>query len=88
MMLTDTSDNTDQRVDTMTDECRTEPSDANEQFARQAEQAPPGLLSEYWHFLRHSKKWYMIPIIVLLLLLGLLVALSASGLMPFIYAIW
>jgi len=61
---------------------------ADEQFARQAEQAPAGLLKEYWHFLRHSKKWYMIPTIVLLLLLGLLVALSASGLMPFIYAIW
>ncbi|MEA3225555.1 MAG: DUF5989 family protein, partial [Planctomycetota bacterium] len=57
-------------------------SDTGKQFARDAEQAPPGPLKEYWHFLRHSKKWYMIPTIVLLLLLGLLVALSASGLMP------
>jgi len=63
-------------------------SDVGKQFARHAEQAPSGLLKEYWHFLRHSKKWYMIPTIVLLLVLGLLVALSASGLMPFIYAIW
>ncbi len=65
-----------------------ETSDTNEQFAQQAQEAPPGLLREYWYFLRHSKKWYMIPTIILLLLLGLLVALSASGLMPFIYAIW
>ncbi len=72
----------------MTEQNRARPSDADGQFARQAQKAPPGLLSEYWHFLRHSKKWYMIPTIVLLLLLGLLVALSASGLMPFIYAIW
>ena len=72
----------------MTEQNRSESSDTNDQFARQAEQAPPGLLREYWHFLRYSKKWYMIPTIVLLLLLGLLVALSASGLMPFIYAIW
>ena len=63
-------------------------SDAGEQFARQAAQAPPGLLREYWYFLCHNKKWYMIPTMILLLLLGLLVALSASGLMPFIYAIW
>ncbi|MHC4116819.1 MAG: DUF5989 family protein [Planctomycetota bacterium] len=63
-------------------------SDTGKQFARDADQAPPGLLKEYWHFLRHSKKWYMIPTIILLLVLGLLVALSASGLMPFIYAIW
>jgi hypothetical protein len=72
----------------MTEQSRGELSETNDQFARQAEQTPPGLLREYWHFLRYSKKWYMIPTIVLLLLLGLLVALSASGLMPFIYAIW
>jgi len=72
----------------MTEQRHAETSDANEQFAREAEKAPPGLLREYWHFLCHSKKWYMIPTIILLLLLGLLVALSASGLMPFIYAIW
>jgi len=72
----------------MTEQNRGESSDTKNKFARQAEQAPPGLLREYWHFLRYSKKWYMIPTIVLLLLLGLLVALSASGLMPFIYAIW
>jgi hypothetical protein len=67
---------------------RAKPSEAEEPFSRQAGKRSPGLLNEYWHFLRHSKKWYMIPTIVLLLLLGLLVALSASGLMPFIYAIW
>ena len=72
----------------MTEHNRAKPPDTGRQFAREAEQDPPGLLKEYWHFLCHSKKWYMIPTIVLLLLLGLLVALSASGLMPFIYAIW
>jgi len=72
----------------MAEEDRAESTDADEHFARQAQQAPPGLLKEYWYFLRYSKKWYMIPTIVLLLLLGLLVALSATGLMPFIYAIW
>jgi hypothetical protein len=72
----------------MTSRRHATPSDVEEPFSRQAEQDSPGLLNEYWHFLWHSKKWYMIPTIVLLLLLGLLVALSASGLMPFIYAIW
>ena len=72
----------------MTEESSAKPSDAGTQFAKEAEQTQPGLLREYLYFLRHSKRWYMIPTIVLLLLLGLLVALSASGLMPFIYAIW
>lgn len=72
----------------MIEESRAESPDNADEFARQAEQASPGLLKEYLYFLRHSKKWYMIPTIVLLVLLALLVALSASGLMPFIYAIW
>ena len=72
----------------MTEQYNTKPSDTGEQFARQTKKPSPGLLNEYWYFLCHSKKWYIIPTIVLLLLLGLLVGLSASGLMPFIYAIW
>jgi len=72
----------------MTEQKHAESSDTDDHSARRAEQVPPGLLREYWHFLRYSKKWYMIPAIVLLLLLCLLVALSASGLIPFIYAIW
>lgn len=72
----------------MTEESSAKSSETSRQFAREAEQIQPGLLREYLYFLRHSKRWYMIPTIVLLLLLGLLVALSASGLMPFIYAIW
>jgi len=87
-MLADISNSTDQGIRVMKDKHHTKSSDAGEQFARQAKEASAGLLSEYLHFLRHSKKWYIIPTIILLLLLGLLVGLSASGLMPFIYAIW
>jgi hypothetical protein len=57
-------------------------SDSNrkaEDFQRQAEQAPPGLISEFIDFILHNKKWWLIPIVVVLLLLGLLVALQASG---------
>jgi hypothetical protein len=87
-MSTGTSGNTELQAKAMTKQSVDKSSDTGERFARDAEQAPPGLLKEYWHFLRYSKRWYMIPTIILLLLLALLVALSASGLMPFIYAIW
>lgn len=44
-----------------------------------------GLLAEFWLFLKHNKKWWLLPLLLALLLLGLLVILSGSGLAPFIY---
>ena len=33
-------------------------------FERQAEEAQPGLIAEFIDFLKHSKKWWLTPIIV------------------------
>jgi len=33
-------------------------------FQQQAEQAAPGLVSEFIDFVLHNKKWWMIPIVV------------------------
>lgn len=60
----------------------------SDDFARQAEEAPPGLLAEFWDFLLHNKKWWLTPIILVLLLLGLLIVLSGSWAAPFIYPIF
>jgi hypothetical protein len=57
-------------------------------FQRQAEQVAPGLVSEFFDFVLHNKKWWMIPIVVSLLILGLLVLLSGSGVAPFIYTLF
>ncbi len=58
-----------------------------EELARLAEERPPGLLVEFWLFLVHNKKWWLAPIILVLLLMGLFVALSSSALAPFIYPV-
>jgi DNA-directed RNA polymerase subunit RPC12/RpoP len=59
-------------------------------FQQQAEQAAPGLVSEFIDFVLHNKKWWMIPIVVSLLILGLLVFLmsGAGGVAPFIYTLF
>ena len=57
-------------------------------FARQAESVSPGLLREYWEFLKHNKKWWLTPIILALLLLGVLVVLGGSPAGPFIYTLF
>jgi len=47
------------------------------------------IVSEFWHFLRVRKKWWMIPIVVSLVLLGALIILTeGSALAPFIYALF
>ncbi len=47
------------------------------------------LLSEFWAFLRTRKKWWLAPIVILLLLFGsLIVFTQGSALAPFIYTIF
>jgi uncharacterized protein DUF5989 len=47
------------------------------------------IITEYFQFLRQEKKWWMLPIVTLLLLLGLLVLFTqGSPLAPFIYTIF
>ncbi len=47
------------------------------------------LAAEFIWFLRENKKWWLIPLIVLVLVLGLiaLIAAKASVLSPFIYSV-
>ncbi|HSH40330.1 MAG TPA: DUF5989 family protein [Chthoniobacterales bacterium] len=47
------------------------------------------ILAEFWTFLRVRKKWWLAPILLVLLLLGLLIGLSeGSALAPFIYSLF
>lgn len=48
-----------------------------------------GLLGELWAFMRERKKWWLLPIIIMLLLVGsLLVFAQGSALAPFIYTVF
>ena len=47
------------------------------------------IIKEFWDFLKVRKKWWLIPIMVVLLLLGALLLLTeGSALAPFIYVIF
>lgn len=48
-----------------------------------------GLIPELWDFLCHNKKWWLIPILVVLVVFGALVVLSANPVVtPFIYTLF
>jgi hypothetical protein len=47
-----------------------------------------GLLTEFWLFVTHNKKWWLVPILLIILALGALVLLAGSGAAPFIYTLF
>jgi len=47
-----------------------------------------GLLQDLVGFLMENRKWWLVPIILVLLLLGLLLALGATSVAPFIYTLF
>lgn len=47
------------------------------------------VLSELWQFMRQNKKYWLVPIVVVLVLIGaLLVLAQGSAVAPFIYALF
>jgi hypothetical protein len=47
------------------------------------------LLSELWSFMRVRKKWWLLPLVLVMLAVGLLIAFAqGSALAPFIYTIF
>lgn len=57
-------------------------------FEKAAEQKNEGLIVEYLRFLSHTKKYWLIPVIGVLLLIGLLVMLGGSTAGAFIYTLF
>jgi len=58
------------------------------EFEKQASARSGGTVSEIFHFLKHNKKWWLIPIVTMLLLIGAIVILSGTALAPFIYTLF
>ena len=57
-------------------------------FAAQAELAPRGFARELWDFIRLNKKWWLTPIILVLLVLGALIIIGGTAAAPFIYTLF
>ncbi len=64
-----------------------DPTASPDDFVTESREGRHGLLSEFWQWLKHNKKWWLLPILLALALLGAVVLLGGSGLMPFIYPI-
>ena len=63
-------------------------SETDRDFADQAEQSSPGIILEFVDFLRYNKKWWLTPILLVLLLVGTLIVLGSGAAAPFIYTLF
>jgi hypothetical protein len=57
-------------------------------FADEAQAKRRGPLADFLDFALHNKKWWLTPIIVVLLLVGVLAVLGGTGVAPFIYSLF
>ena len=58
------------------------------EFERLDDRNSSTILAEFAHLLRHNRKYWMIPVVGMLLVLGLLIILGGSQLAPFVYALF
>ncbi|HQX49341.1 MAG TPA: DUF5989 family protein [Planctomycetaceae bacterium] len=56
------------------------------EFEHLADEPQMSLVREFGLFLRDNKKWWLTPILLVLVLATLLVALTATGVAPWIYS--
>jgi len=51
--------------------------------------ANQSIISEFWEFLKFRKRYWLLPIVVVLLLFGALIVFTeSSAIAPFIYALF
>ena len=64
------------------------PNDPKDFAAQAAEGERSSLVAEFYEFLKENKKWWLAPIVISVLGLGLLVLLGGSAAAPFIYTLF
>ena len=57
-------------------------------FKDLAGERPPGFAKEVWHLLSTDKRWWLAPVVIAIVVLGVLVLLTGTGVAPFIYTLF
>lgn len=57
-----------------------------DEFLQAAGKEERGLVAEFVAFMAENKVWWMAPILIVFLLLGVLLVLGATGVAPFLYS--
>ena len=57
-------------------------------FSDLADQSSQSLAQEVWYLLVTHRRWILLPIVLAIVVLGVLVMLSGTGVGPFIYTLF
>jgi len=57
-------------------------------FEKANEGRQASLIAEFFGFLRHNKKYWLVPLLIALLGLGVLILLGGTAAAPFIYTLF
>ncbi len=57
-------------------------------FAKAVDRPSTGVVGEFLAFLRQTRKWWLLPILLLLLVFGVLLVLAGTAAAPFIYTLF
>jgi hypothetical protein len=63
-------------------------SDPRFELEKAARESGESLFSELLELVRHNKKWWMVPLLVMLMLLAGLLVLGGTAAAPFIYTLF
>lgn len=59
-----------------------------QEFERIANTGRPSVVMEFLIYLRENKKWWMLPILIMIFGMGALVLLAGTPIAPFIYTLF
>jgi hypothetical protein len=60
----------------------------SDEFLAESQRRRQGIMKELGSYLAHNKKWWLLPILIVLFLFGLLLALGGTAAGPFIYPLF
>ena len=63
-------------------------SESGKEFEKASNEKQANLVSEFVGFLKETRKFWLIPLIIVMLVLGSLLVLTNSALAPFIYTLF
>lgn len=72
----------------MPQEQNSDPTDKASEFEQAGQEKDLSIVQEFYLFIKENKKWWMLPIVLALGVMGLLVALGSTGAAPFIYTLF
>ena len=62
--------------------------DTSAEFEQAGQEEQLSIVGEFWLFITENKKWWLIPVLLVFLFIGVLVVLGSTGAAPFIYTLF